>query len=196
MFAIWKKEFKAYFHSVIGWLFVAALLALFGLYFYAYNLMQGYPYVYYSLSSVTIIFLIAVPVLTMRSFAEERKNRTDQLMLTAPVSVGKIVLGKYLAMVSVFSVDVLLFTAYPAGFWYGADGRKLYLHSGILAVRLCLHCGRHADIGPYGESGNCGGIKFCRAVYQLYDAGDYGTDFIRRKLADGDIKLSGSLCTV
>ncbi|MDD6481084.1 MAG: Gldg family protein [Lachnospiraceae bacterium] len=113
MFAIWKKEFKAYFHSVIGWLFVAALLALFGLYFYAYNLMQGYPYVYYSLSSVTIIFLIAVPVLTMRSFAEERKNRTDQLMLTAPVSVGKIVLGKYLAMVSVFSVDVLLFCFAP-----------------------------------------------------------------------------------
>ena len=113
MLAVWKKEFKAYFHSVIGWLFVAALLALFGLYFYVYNLMQGYPYIYYSLSSVTIIFLIAVPVLTMRSFAEERRSKTDQMILTAPVSVGKVVLGKYLAMVSVFTVDIILFCFAP-----------------------------------------------------------------------------------
>ena len=106
MFAVFKREFKAYFQSVIGWLFVAALLAMFGLYFYVYNLMQGYPYIYYTLSAITIIFLIAVPVLTMRSFAEERKNKTDQLILTAPVSLGKIVFGKYLAMVAVFTVDI------------------------------------------------------------------------------------------
>ena len=81
MFAIFKREFKAYFQSVIGWLFVAALLAVYGLYFYVYNLMQGYPYIYYSLSAITFILLIAVPILTMRSFAEDRKNKTDQLTL-------------------------------------------------------------------------------------------------------------------
>lgn len=113
MFAVFKREFKAYFQSVIGWLFVAALLAMFGLYFYVYNLMQGYPYIYYTLSAITIIFLIAVPVLTMRSFAEERKNKTDQLILTAPVSLGKIVFGKYLAMVAVFTVDIAIFCIAP-----------------------------------------------------------------------------------
>lgn len=113
MFAILKREFKSYFQSVIGWLFVAAILALYGLYFYVYNLMQGYPYIYYSLSAVTIILIIAVPILTMRSFAEERKNRTDQLTLTAPVSIGKVVLGKYLAMVGVFSIDILIFAISP-----------------------------------------------------------------------------------
>lgn len=113
MFAVFKREFRSYFHSVIGWLFVAALLALFGLYFYVYNLMQGYPYIYYTLSAITMIFLIAIPVLTMRSFAEERKNKTDQLMLAAPVSLGKIVFGKFLAMAAVFTVDIVIFCVAP-----------------------------------------------------------------------------------
>lgn len=113
MLAVFKREFKSYFQSVIGWLFVAAFLAMFGLYFYIYNLMQGYPYVYYSLSAITVVFLIAVPVLTMRSFAEEKKSKTDQLLLTAPVSPGRLVLGKYLAMVAVLTVDIAVFCVAP-----------------------------------------------------------------------------------
>lgn len=113
MLAVLKREFRSYFQNVIGWLFTAALLALFGLYFYAYNLRQGYPYLYYTLSSITIIFIIAVPILTMRSFAEDRKNKTDQLMLTAPVPVAKIVIGKYLAMLAVFTVDIAVFCVTP-----------------------------------------------------------------------------------
>lgn len=113
MFAVWKREFKACFQNVIGWLFVAAVLALFGLYFYVYSIRSGYPYVSYSLSAVTFIMMIAVPILTMRSLSEERRNKTDQLTLTAPVSLGKIVLGKYLAMLSVFTIDVLFIAATP-----------------------------------------------------------------------------------
>ena len=75
MFAVLKREFRSYFQNVVGWLFVAVLMALFGLYFYVYNLRQGYPYLYYTLSAITIIFMIAVPILTMRSFAEDRKNK-------------------------------------------------------------------------------------------------------------------------
>ena len=113
MFAVLKREFRSYFQNVIGWLFVAVLMALFGLYFYVYNLRQGYPYLYYTLSAITIIFMIAVPILTMRSFAEDRKNKTDQLMLTAPVPVAKGVLGKYLAMLAVFTVDIAVFCVTP-----------------------------------------------------------------------------------
>ena len=86
MFAILKREVKAYFQTVTGWLFIAAVLVLYGLYFYVYNLRAGYPYISYSLSAIAFIMLITVPVLTMRSFAEERHSRTDQLKS----SIGKI----------------------------------------------------------------------------------------------------------
>ena len=94
MLAIFKREFKSYFQNVIGWLFVAA----YGLYFYVYNLKNGYPYISYDLNGIGFIMMIAVPILTMRSLSDEKKTKTDQLMLTSPVSVGRIVAGKYFAM--------------------------------------------------------------------------------------------------
>lgn len=113
MIAIYKRELKAYFNSIIGWLFCAANLFFLSLYFVSYNLMSGYPYIAYALSSATFIFLISIPILTMRILAEERKQKIDQLILTAPVSVGKIVLGKYLAMATVFMVSVVIVSFYP-----------------------------------------------------------------------------------
>ena len=104
MWAIFKREFKSLFQSVIGWLFIAVTLGLFGLYFYVYNLAYGSPYLSNTLSAITFILMITVPVLTMRILAEERKNKTDQLILTAPVSVGKVVLGKFLAVAAVFTI--------------------------------------------------------------------------------------------
>lgn len=113
MIAIWKREFKSLFHSVIGWLFVAAILALYGLYFFAYNLNVGYPYISYTLNAITVVLLIAVPILTMRSLSEDRRLKIDQLTLTSPVSVGGIVFGKYLAMVSAFTIDVFIMALTP-----------------------------------------------------------------------------------
>ena len=80
MLAIFKREFKSYFQNVIGWLFVAALLAVSGLYFYVYNLKNGYPYISYDLKGIGFIMMIAVPILTMRSLSDEKKTKTDQLM--------------------------------------------------------------------------------------------------------------------
>lgn len=113
MRAIWKREFKSYFQNITGWLYVAATLALYGLYFFAYNLSFGYAKVSYPLNAITFLVLITVPVLTMRSLAEEKKSKTDQLILTAPVSVGKIVLAKYLAMAAVHTAAMLLIAATP-----------------------------------------------------------------------------------
>ena len=113
MIAVLKREIKSYFRTVVGWLFIAAVLALYGLYFYAYNLRSGYPYISYSLSAIAFIMLIAVPVLTMRSFAEERHSKTDQLILTSPVSLGKIVLGKYLAMVGILTAAMAVVAVTP-----------------------------------------------------------------------------------
>lgn len=86
MTAIYKKELKSYLTSMIGYLFMAFTLALFGLYFTAINLQQGYPEIGYALQNSAFILLIAVPVLTMRVLSEEQKNKTDQLLLTAPES--------------------------------------------------------------------------------------------------------------
>lgn len=113
MLAIFKREFKSYFQNVIGWLFVAALLAVYGLYFYVYNLKNGYPYISYDLKGIGFIMMIAVPILTMRSLSDERKTKTDQLMLTSPVSVGRIVAGKYFAMAAVYTIDIALFALSP-----------------------------------------------------------------------------------
>lgn len=113
MWAILKREFKSLFQTVIGWLFLAVNLGLFGLYFYVYNLVYGYPLLSNTLSAITFIFLITVPVLTMRVLAEEKRSRTDQLILTAPVSVGKVVLGKFLALSAIFSIAVLVMCFTP-----------------------------------------------------------------------------------
>lgn len=113
MKAIFKREWKALFQSVTGWLFLAITLGLFGLYFYVYNLRYGYPYLANTLSSIVFIQMITVPILTMRILAEERKNKTDQLLLTAPVSVGRIVFGKYLAMAAVFTIAAAIMAITP-----------------------------------------------------------------------------------
>ena len=113
MKAVYKKELKAYFQSIIGCVFIAFLIAFTGIYFMAYNMTTGYPYFSYTLSGSLIVFIVGIPLITMRSFAEERKNKTDQLLLTAPVSLTKIVLGKYLAMISVVAIPNLIFCLFP-----------------------------------------------------------------------------------
>lgn len=113
MFAIYKRELKSYFRSFIGLLFIAVTLFFVGLYFFVNNMLNGYPYFSYSVSSVMILFFIAIPVLTMRILAEERKNKTDQLILTAPVSVGGIVMGKFLALLTIYAVPTAIICIYP-----------------------------------------------------------------------------------
>lgn len=113
MLAIYKRELKAYFHSFIGLLFIGVTLFFIGLYYTVNNLMYGYPYIAYSISAVIFVFLITVPVLSMKVLAEERHNKTDQLVITAPVTVGQIVVGKYLALLTIFAIPTLIVCTYP-----------------------------------------------------------------------------------
>lgn len=113
MKAIYKRELKSYFQSMTGYAFIAFLLGFTGIYFMVYNLNAGYPYFSYALSGVMFMFLVAVPVLTMKSFSEERKSKTDQLLLTAPIRLSDIVLGKYFAMVTILLIPSLIFCIYP-----------------------------------------------------------------------------------
>ena len=113
MRAIYKREYQSYFRSMTGNVFVALLVVFTGIYFMAYNLNMGYPYFSYSLAGSLMVYLVAIPILTMRSFSEERKNKTDQLLLTAPVSLFKVILGKYLAMISVLAIPMVIFCLFP-----------------------------------------------------------------------------------
>lgn len=108
MCAIYKRELRSYFTSMTGYVFVAALVFFTGIYFMAYNIYNGYPRFSYALMSLMTILMFTIPILTMRSMAEDRRARTDQLLLTAPVSLSSVVMGKYLAMVTVFLVPVAL----------------------------------------------------------------------------------------
>ena len=113
MRAVYKKELKGYLTSMQGYVFMAFILLIIGIYFTAYNLNYASPDFGYTLSAITFVFLIITPVLTMRILAEEKKNKTDQLLLTSPVPVWKIVLGKYLGMVTIYLIPVLIAGLYP-----------------------------------------------------------------------------------
>ena len=113
MTAVYKRELRSYLTSMVGYLFIFFILLLTGIYFSAYQLSGGYSKFEYTLSALTFVFLIGVPILSMRVLAEERKQKTDQLLLTAPVSVWDIVFGKYLALVAVFAIPVVIMCFYP-----------------------------------------------------------------------------------
>ena len=113
MTAVYKRELRSYLTSMIGYIFIFFILLLTGIYFSAYQLSAAYPKFEYTLSALTFVFLISVPILTMRVLAEERKQKTDQLLLTAPVSVEKIVMGKYLALVTIFAIPMAIICLYP-----------------------------------------------------------------------------------
>ena len=136
MLAICKREFKSLFNNVIGWLFIGVTLGLYGLYFFVYNLSYGYPYVTYALSAISFIILITVPILTMRVLAEERHAKTDQLLLTSPVSVGKIVVGKYLALAAVYTICIAVISISPLVLRIFGEVALLETYTGILGFWL------------------------------------------------------------
>lgn len=113
MIAVWKREIGSYYRSITGWLLAAFLLIFAGIYCMAYNL-SGYSAKFeYVLSAISFIYLIAVPIISMRALAEEKRQKTDQLLYSLPVRLSSVVLGKYLGMLVVLAVPVLIMAMYP-----------------------------------------------------------------------------------
>ena len=150
MTAIYKKELKSYLTSMVGYLFMAFTLALFGLYFTAINLQQGYPEIGYALQNSAFILLIAVPVLTMRVLSEEQKNKTDQLLLTAPVKISDIILGKYLALLTIYVIPVLIMCLYPL--LLGTHGTVSYAVSYTSILGYFLLGAAYISVGVFVSS--------------------------------------------
>lgn len=113
MIAILKRELGFYYRNITGWLLAAFLLIFAGIYCMAYNL-SGYSAKFeYVLSAISFIYLIAVPIISMRVLAEEKRQKTDQLLYALPLRLSSVVIGKYLAMLAVLAVPVLILSVYP-----------------------------------------------------------------------------------
>ncbi|MDO4317306.1 MAG: ABC transporter permease [Lachnospiraceae bacterium] len=136
MLAIYKKELRGYFTSFLGYLFLSFLLIFVGIYQYVYNFRMEYANFAYAVSGISTFFLLLVPMLTMRVLAEEKRQKTDQLIFTAPVSVTRVILGKYLALISVFAVGMLIVCVYPLVLRNYGDTNLSIAYSTILAFFL------------------------------------------------------------
>jgi len=112
MMAILKRELKSYFLTPIGYLYMGFFLLVAGVFFTFGNLLPRSSYFTSFLSGVLFVYLFAIPLLTMRLFSEERRQRTDQLLLTSPVSIPEIVLGKFLAAYAVYLLTLAVTVMY------------------------------------------------------------------------------------
>ena len=113
MRAVYLKELKLNFTGFTGYLYGAFILLFVGIYTMGINLSGGYAQFEYVLESMAFIYLIACPVLTMRAFAEEKRSKTDQLLYSLPIRLSDVVVGKYLAMLTVSLLPVAVVSAYP-----------------------------------------------------------------------------------
>lgn len=115
MLAIYKKEMRTYFNSMIGYVYIALAVSLLSIQMYINNLLSGSPSIAGTLSNLfpTIAIVVFIPFLTMRIMSEEKKQRTDQLLLTSPVSVEKIVFGKFLSLASIFAIEMVIVALLP-----------------------------------------------------------------------------------
>ncbi|MBQ7037837.1 MAG: ABC transporter permease subunit [Clostridia bacterium] len=151
MSAIFKREFKTYFTSPIGYVVLAMIYGLSGYYFFMYNLANGYADLSYVFSSVmTLLVLLVLPVLTMRLMSDDKRQKTDQALLTAPVSLTGIVLGKFFAALLLFAIGISIMLVFAVIIatkvtpdWLVVFGNfigLLLLGAMLIAIGLLISC--------------------------------------------------------
>lgn len=118
---ILERELNDYFRTLYGFVFTAFLLLVGGIYTSIYCLQGGLASFERVVSSMTFLFLIVIPILTMRTFAEERRQKTEKLLYAAPVTMAQVVLGKFLALMGVIALPVLILALYPMGLQFFGD---------------------------------------------------------------------------
>ena len=146
MFAIYRKEMKVYFSGMFGYFITALLLLFAGLFTVLFHFVFGYSQFAYTLTSMNWVLIVLIPFLSMRAIAEERHNRTDQLLYSLPIPMWEIVMGKFLALVTLFSIPTAVMAVYPlmlsafGGISLPAAYGALlgYYLLGIALIALCL----------------------------------------------------------
>ncbi len=108
MTAIFKRELKSYFTSPVGYVVVAALAALYGFFYYQVMLTGSSAFISEVYSSLYMFGMMIIPIITMKTMSEDRKNKTDQALLTAPISVTAIVMGKFLSALALYAIPTVM----------------------------------------------------------------------------------------
>lgn len=150
MFAIFKRELKAYFTSPLGYVFLAIFYAFSGLFFYIFSLSVGSTDISSVFLMMFMVLMVFVPLLTMRLLSEDKKQKTDQLTLTAPVSLLSIVMGKFLAAYVIFAIGVAVMPVY--GFVMSTFATVSWLPIWGNTVGLLLLGGIFVSIGLFISS--------------------------------------------
>ena len=150
MFAIFKRELTAYFTSPLGYVFLAIFYAFSGLFFYIFSLSVGSTDISSVFLMMFIVLMVFVPLLTMRLLSEDKKQKTDQLILTAPVSLLSIVMGKFLAAYAIFAIGVAVMPVY--GFVMSTFATVSWLPIWGNTVGLLLLGGIFVSIGLFISS--------------------------------------------
>lgn len=133
MTAVLKHELKLYFHSLTAYVFGAFLLAFVGIGSMLYNLQAAVSNFEFVLSFGSLVFVVIVPILTMRVLAEERKQRTDQLLYSLPITTTQVIAGKYLALLAVYLIPLCVVALYPLLFAQFGEVYLLTSYGSILA---------------------------------------------------------------
>lgn len=122
MKAVFLKELRTYFKNPLGYVFIGMMLVVFGVYYSLYTMYYQYADFYHVLNASSSLIVFVVPVLTMRIMSEEARNKTDQLLLTAPIKTSGIVIGKFLAAVTIFALVLLITALQPLTTIFGFNG--------------------------------------------------------------------------
>lgn len=133
MIAVLKHELRSYFHSLTAYVFGAFLLAFVGIGSMLYNLQAAVSNFEFVLSFGSLVFVVIVPILTMRVIAEEKKQKTDQLLYSLPITTTQVVAGKYFALLTVYLIPLCIISIYPLIFSQFGDVYLLTSYGSILA---------------------------------------------------------------
>lgn len=133
MSAVLKHELRLYYHSLTAYVFGAFLLAFIGIGAMLYNIQAAVSNFEFVLSFGCLVFVVIVPILTMRVLAEERKQKTDQLLYSLPIDTTQVILGKYIALLVVYLIPLCIVAVYPLIFAQFGDVYLLTSYGSILA---------------------------------------------------------------
>lgn len=142
MFAIYKRELRAYFNTPLGYIFMAIFLCLSGILFSVSTLQKGTDSnIAYYFTYLLISFIIVIPLLTMKLFSEERKTRTEQLLLTSPVSLTGMVTAKFLAAFTVFAVTYAISSlSFISLYVYGEPNTAMLIGNSVGIILMGASC--------------------------------------------------------
>ena len=135
MKAVYKREMRAYFTMPIGYIVLAVMMALMGMY-YSYMCQSNYFNISFVFSSISSIALFIAPVITMRLFSEDRKQKVDQALFTAPVKLINIIMGKFFAALTLFMLPMAITLIYQILLMFTAEINWLTYLCDLLGVAL------------------------------------------------------------